>query len=115
MRIKNHLLCFVLANGLALSCNAATHASHSPHQHRPKHQSHSILSSQPSVDLNTAQAKELARQMKGIGKHRAEAIVAYRDVHGRFSSVDDLINVKGISRRMLAKYADDWRKALKID
>lgn len=48
------------------------------------------------VDINTASAAELT-QLPGIGEVLAGRIVAYRDVHGPFQSVDDLVNVEGIS------------------
>lgn len=48
------------------------------------------------VNINTADAKTLAKNIKGIGDKKAKAIVAYRARHGRFKSVDDLKKVKGI-------------------
>ena len=43
--------------------------------------------------------------LPGIGKSKAQAIVAYREEQGPFSSVDDLVNVKGIGKKLLAKLA----------
>ncbi len=57
--------------------------------------------SQP-VDLNTATVQQL-EQIKGIGPTRANAIVAYRSQHKRFSKVAELIQVKGIGAKTLAK------------
>lgn len=56
--------------------------------------------SQP-LNINTADAATLAGSLKGIGQKKAEAIVAYRDEHGPFKSVDELVNVKGIGARTL--------------
>jgi competence protein ComEA len=42
------------------------------------------------VDINTADAGTLARELNGVGPARAQAIVAYRNEHGPFKSVDDL-------------------------
>ena len=53
------------------------------------------------VDLNKADAETLARELKGIGPARAEAIVAWREANGPFKSADDLVLVKGISERVL--------------
>lgn len=53
------------------------------------------------VDLNTADAETLARELKGIGPARAEAIVAWREANGPFKSPEDLVLVKGISERVL--------------
>lgn len=55
------------------------------------------------LNINTATSTELAKSLKGIGKKKAEAIVAYRKAHGDFSSVKDLMKVKGISKSILAK------------
>jgi len=47
------------------------------------------------VDVNTATADQLDG-LPGIGPATAAAIVAYRDAHGSFSTVDDLGEVRGI-------------------
>ena len=36
------------------------------------------------VDVNTADAKTLARELQGIGMAKAEAIVSYREKNGPF-------------------------------
>jgi competence protein ComEA len=51
------------------------------------------------VDINTADAKTLAKELKGIGTDRAEAIVQYRKENGPFRSIDDLVKVKGIGKK----------------
>lgn len=48
------------------------------------------------VDINTASASILAGAIDGVGEKKAATIVAYRDAHGPFNSVDELSNVKGI-------------------
>lgn len=53
------------------------------------------------VDINTADAASIARELDGIGLAKAEAIVAYRERHGAFKSVDELRKVKGIGARTL--------------
>lgn len=55
------------------------------------------------VNINTADAQDISKSLKGIGKKRAEAIVAYRTKNGPFKSVDDLTNVKGISKKVIEK------------
>lgn len=50
------------------------------------------------IDINTADAQALAA-LQGVGPQKAEAIVAYRQEHGPFKSVDDLANVKGIGQK----------------
>jgi len=50
-----------------------------------------------------AQSTAINRELKGIGAAKAKAIVAYREAHGPFSSVDDLLEVKGIGAATLEK------------
>ena len=54
------------------------------------------------VSLNSASAEQLS-SLPGIGLKKAEAIVAYRELNGEFESVEELVNVKGIGPKMLAK------------
>ncbi|SEQ81767.1 competence protein ComEA [Azotobacter beijerinckii] len=55
------------------------------------------------VDLNTADAATLERDLLGIGATKAKAIVDYRQAHGPFASVDELLEVKGIGTATLEK------------
>ena len=54
------------------------------------------------VNVNTATASEL-QGLPGIGPSKAGAIIAYRSAHGPFKRVDDLVEVKGIGPKTLAK------------
>ena len=47
------------------------------------------------IDINSATAADLV-QLPGIGDAYARRIVAYRDGHGRFSRIDDIMRVSGI-------------------
>ncbi|MCQ4348753.1 helix-hairpin-helix domain-containing protein [Pseudomonas stutzeri] len=58
------------------------------------------------VDLNSADAATLARELNGIGEAKARAIVEYREANGAFSSVDELLEVKGIGAATLEKNRD---------
>jgi len=53
------------------------------------------------VDVNSADAKTLARELDGIGKSKAEAIVTYREKNGPFKSADDLAKVKGLGKKLI--------------
>lgn len=59
-----------------------------------------------AVNLNTADAETLQRELAGIGATKAQAIVAYREEHGDFASVDELLEVKGIGEATLEKNRD---------
>ena len=58
------------------------------------------------VNINTADAKTLAANIKGVGNKKAEEIVQYRDKHGPFKSADDLVKVKGIGPNLIEKNRD---------
>lgn len=55
------------------------------------------------LDINAADAKVIAQVMEGVGKAKAEAIVAYRVKHGNFKHVTELAKVKGIGKKTVEK------------
>jgi competence protein ComEA len=58
------------------------------------------------INLNTADAETLQRELVGVGNAKAKAIVAYRDANGEFASVDEMLEVKGIGKAILEKNRD---------
>lgn len=52
------------------------------------------------INLNTADAEQL-EAIPGIGPVLAQRIIEYRQTHGRFQSVDDLLEVHGIGAKRL--------------
>lgn len=61
------------------------------------------------VNINTADIKSLAENIKGVGEKKAQAIIKYRKTHGAFKRVDDLVKVKGIGAKLLEKNRADLR------
>ena len=55
-----------------------------------------------SINLNTATASELQR-LPRIGPKMAARIIGYREAHGAFRRVQDLIQVRGIGKKTLAQ------------
>jgi competence protein ComEA len=58
-----------------------------------------------SLSLNRATATEL-ETLPGVGPVLAERIVAYREEHGRFDEVEDLLGVPGIGETKLSSIRD---------
>ncbi len=57
------------------------------------------------VNLNTASAEELT-SLPGIGEVLAARIVAYREEHGPFQTLDDLMQVSGIGSKVVEEIRD---------
>ena len=55
-----------------------------------------VHADEATVDVNTADAETIARVLDGVGLSKAEAIVRYREEHGRFTDPYDLTEVRGI-------------------
>ena len=65
------------------------------------------------LDLNTATVEQL-KELPKIGDKTAKAIVKYREDHGGFKSVDELLNVKGIGKKKL-ELLRPWVTVVKND
>ena len=57
------------------------------------------------LNLNTASLAELMT-LSGIGQTKAQAVVNYRDAHGGFSSVEEIMNVDGIKEGLYNRIRD---------
>jgi competence protein ComEA len=62
-------------------------------------------SSSGRMDLNTASVEELD-ELPGVGPATAQAIVDHRSAEGRFGSVDELLDVRGIGEAKLEALRD---------
>ena len=57
------------------------------------------------VNLNTASAEDLM-SLPGIGEAKAMSILSYREEHGRFSSIEEIMNITGIKEGVYSKIKD---------
>ncbi len=60
------------------------------------------------VNINTADALELMT-VSGIGETRANAVIAYREEHGSFGTIEDIMNVSGIKEGLFSKIKNKIR------
>ena len=57
------------------------------------------------VNINTASKEELMT-LAGIGESKASSIIEYREQHGSFSSIEDIMNIRGIKEGVFEKIKD---------
>ncbi|TCV94409.1 comEA protein [Biostraticola tofi] len=62
--------------------------------------------SDDKVNINTADAEDLADALNGIGPKKAEAIISYREKNGPFTNIEDLSKVKGIGPAIIKRNKD---------
>lgn len=55
-----------------------------------------------AVSINSANAAAIADAMRGVGIKKAQAIVEWRNKNGKFTSIEQLLEVKGIGEKTLA-------------
>lgn len=67
------------------------------------------------IDLNSADLSMLTGSVKGIGKKRAEAIIAYRKSHHGFKSLEELADVKGLGQHFVAANRDKLNQVFVIN
>ena len=63
------------------------------------------------VNVNTADASTIAKELDGIGPSKAQAIVEYRQKNGPFRAAEDLLKVEGIGQKVL----DQNRGNIRVD
>lgn len=70
----------------------ANTAANTPSQAEPSAQLELVIE---QININTADVTTLTK-LKGVGVKKAEAIVAWRQAHGDFKNVEQIMDVKGI-------------------
>lgn len=99
--VLSHLLLPLFAS-LAFSATAAPAAT--PVDPAPVVAAGLATATEPAkLNLNNADAATLQKALNGIGKTKAEAIVQYRETHGPFASVDELLEIPGIGSALLER------------
>lgn len=58
------------------------------------------------ININNADVSQLT-QLTGIGEARAADIIAYRTEHGRFLTIEEIMNVSGIKESTFQKIKDE--------
>lgn len=66
------------------------------------------------INLNTADVTTLSHSFKGIGAKRAEAIVAYRQSHQGFKTIEELAEVKGFGKKFIAKNIEKLKEIFSV-
>ena len=57
------------------------------------------------ININTADAEKL-QTLSGIGEAKAAAIIAYREEHGAFGDINEIMNVSGIGEKIFENIRD---------
>lgn len=57
------------------------------------------------ISINTADL-DLMITLPGIGEEKAKTIIAYRNEHGLFEKIEDIMNVSGIGEKLFEKIKD---------
>lgn len=73
---------------------------------KPKPATPAVAAKSTRLNINTANAQQMAQGLNGIGLKKAEAIVAHRKANGPFKSVAELVEVKGIGPAIVERNLD---------
>lgn len=58
------------------------------------------------VNINAASGEELDLELHGVGPVIAQRIIDYREQHGPYTDAQQLLDIKGIGDKTLARNAD---------
>ena len=87
-RVKDQMVIYVLKHG-----------------EKPKQISDSSSSNTDVININTANKEQLMK-ISGVGKTKAEAIIAHREKNGDFKKKEDITKVRGIGKSTFEKIKD---------
>jgi competence protein ComEA len=76
-----------------------------PNKNEPVQEGATFSKSEGKVQINTA-SKEQLEKITGIGSRKAESILKYREEHGPFQKIEDLLEIDGIGAKSLEKIKD---------
>lgn len=76
-----------------------------PNKNEPVQEGTTFSKSEGKVQINTA-SKEQLEKITGIGSRKAESILKYREEHGPFQKIEDLLEIDGIGAKSLEKIKD---------
>jgi competence protein ComEA len=62
-----------------------------------------VLAFAGPVNINSADARTLAKELQGVGLTLAQAIVEYREKNGAFKRPEDLAQVRGIGMKVVER------------
>ncbi len=62
-----------------------------------------VTGKQSQIDINSADALAIAAALDGVGLVKAQEIVTYREMYGKFRSIDELAEVRGIGVATIEK------------
>ncbi|MGG5739033.1 MULTISPECIES: helix-hairpin-helix domain-containing protein [Bacillus] len=76
-----------------------------PNKNEPVQEGAASSKKEGKVQINTA-SKEQLEKITGIGSRKAESILKYREEHGPFQKIEDLLEIDGIGTKSLEKIKD---------
>ncbi|MDR7072816.1 ComEA family DNA-binding protein [Fictibacillus barbaricus] len=65
----------------------------------------SSVQEETKININTADASKL-QELSGVGPSKAESILSYREENGPFTSIDQLLDVRGIGEKTIEEWKD---------
>jgi competence protein ComEA len=95
-RVISVLLLSIFVSGFSVSSFSATEKVTKPTAAKVA-KAKAVI--EQTVNINTATAEMISSHLKGIGLKKAQAIIEWRKVNGKFISAEQLTEVKGIGEK----------------